>query len=486
MTFQLARRAAQRIIWLRTLAENTTSDHPGTDRLSFRVALPLVLIVFLDAFSLTIILPLLPYYATAFGIGLIGIGVLVALSPVLEILSAPLHRVLSKRLGRRPVLVISSLGIFVGFLLLGAATTTGMLYLSRLIDGISSGNNTVGRRIIRDILTPETRAHGMGLIEATYGVGFLAGPLTGFLILQLSGDNYRLIPYFAAGLSLVFAIIVFIFAPETLPPEKRKSSGLSLVDKVRAKFSPIKQPVVLFLFIILFIELFSFLGFLEFSGILALERLGLGALEVMLGFFIASLLLIIVQIGLVGPLSRRFGERSVILLGIALLGVGLIVAALTPSRPVPWYSIAHIESELALEASFLGEPQLLQEIPLELPPEAVKGFAGLLWFGVGVLFIVVGSGLLTPAINSLLMYNVPTIASGTVLGISSGFYKGIQIIAPLILGFAFVAFGLAIPFFAAGIILLILFLVAIFYLAPKPPASYEPNPEISGGEYDEF
>jgi len=82
----------------------------------------LTLIVFLDAFSATVILPLIPYYATAFGIGIAGIGVLIAISPVLELISSPLHRVLSKRFGRRPVLLASGLGIFVGFLLLGAAT----------------------------------------------------------------------------------------------------------------------------------------------------------------------------------------------------------------------------------------------------------------------------------------------------------------------------------------------------------------------------
>ena len=128
-------------------SRQTPADHPSLDstwegKLEFKVALPLFLLVMIDAFSLTVILPLLPYYATAFGMDIFGLGLLLGTSPVLEFLSAPMYRLVSKRLGRRPVLIASQLGTTFGFLLLGAASTVWMLFLARVIDGIASWSAT--------------------------------------------------------------------------------------------------------------------------------------------------------------------------------------------------------------------------------------------------------------------------------------------------------------------------------------------------------
>ena len=123
------------------------------DKLELKTALPLFLIVMLDAFSWTVIFPLLPYYAVTFGANLFTIGLLAALSPVVELLSAPIHRVASKKIGRKPVLILSQLGMVVGYLILGFAQTIGILFLARIIDGIVGANNTIGRRLIRDYLS---------------------------------------------------------------------------------------------------------------------------------------------------------------------------------------------------------------------------------------------------------------------------------------------------------------------------------------------
>ena len=138
------------------MTNNQPVDSIVEGKLEFRVALPLFLIVLIDAFSVTVILPLLPYYATAFGMDIFSLGILLATSPVLENLSGPMYRVVSKKLGRRPVLIASQLGTMAGFLLLGAASAVWMLFLARVVDGISSGNNAIGRRLVRDSLTPDS------------------------------------------------------------------------------------------------------------------------------------------------------------------------------------------------------------------------------------------------------------------------------------------------------------------------------------------
>ena len=259
--------------------ENINAKVNGEDKLEFRIAIPLFLIVMIDAFSVTVILPLLPYYATAFGLDIFALGILLATSPILEQISSPLYRVSSKKLGRRPVLIISQIGTLVGFLLLGAASTVWMLFLARVIDGIASGNNTIGRRLVRDSLTPSTRTHGFGMVEAAYSLGFLAGPLVGFITLALTNDDYRMIPYVAAAISLIAVVLSIFQAGETLPPERRKSSGLSTWQRTKARLAPLRNPVVLFILVLFFLVQFTYIGFIEYYGLFALQRLGMNALS---------------------------------------------------------------------------------------------------------------------------------------------------------------------------------------------------------------
>jgi MFS family permease len=296
----------------------------------------------------------------------------------------------------------------------------------------------------------------MGLIEAAYSLGFLAGPLVGIGVLALSGENYRLVPYIAALISLVPIIISLFIAQETLPPEKRASSGLSFREKLAAKYSPLKQRVVLLLLVLLFIAQFAFVGFVEYFGLYTLFRLGLNVLSVMILFFAAAILIIAVQGWVVDKLSRRYGDRRLTLIGFHVLAVGLILAAFTPSMPVPWYSKSEIVDELTLEATFTGEV-MVDPLTTDLPLESGEGYLGIAWFIFSLCLIVIGYGLIVPAIQSRVMANAPEIAGGSLLGVSNAFYKFILISAPLVLGFAFTTFGLTAPFLLEGLLLLLLF-----------------------------
>ena len=442
-------------------AENSISE----GNLELRAALPLFLIVMIDAFNVTIILPLLPYYATAFGIDFLGLGILLATSPVLELLSSPGYRVISKKLGRRPVLIVSQLGTFVGFLLLGAASTVGMLFLARIIDGIASGNNTIGRRLVRDTLTPSTRTHGIGMMEAAYSLGFLAGPLIGLITLALTDDDYRMIPYVAAAISLLAVILSLFLTRETLPPEKRKSSGLSAKEKIVAKLSPMRKPVVLYLLVIFLLAQFSYIGFIEFYGLIALNRLGMNAISTAGLFLFGGLLLIIIDGGILRLFSKRLKDRWLALVGLGLLAVGMILSATTPAVPVLWYSRAEIIEELSLDATALGEVPAVPDFPVNLPPESATGWLGFGWFLMAIALIMVGGGLLTPAIKSMLMGNVTEYASGAVLSLSRILFNSLLIIVPLVFGFSFSRFGLAAPFLVGGLVLLIFLPLAYRWLA---------------------
>ena len=423
------------------MADNLNTNIQVEDKLEFRVALPLFLIVMIDAFSVTVILPLLPYYATAFGMDFLGLGILLATSPVLENLSGPIYRILSKRFGRRPVLIASQLGTMAGFLLLGAASTVWMLFLARVVDGISSGNNAIGRRIVRDSLTPDTRTQGFGMVEAAYSLGFLAGPLVGFITLALTNDDYRMIPYVAAVISLLAVIMSFFLARETLPPESRRSSGLSQMERLKARLAPLRRPVVLFTLAIFFLVQLSYIGFIDFYGLLALNRLGMNALSTAALWFIGGLLAIIFAGVIVGKLSQKFNDRWLVLAGLGMLAAGLIFAATTPQVPVLWYSKAEMIEELSLEATILGETSQIQATPVDLPPEGAAGWLGLGWFLVALFLIMVSGSMLIPALKSLLVADLPKYGASGVLAVSSILYKAAFILVPLVMGFSIWQFG---------------------------------------------
>src|SRR5437879_893586 len=179
---------------------------------------PLVVIfitVFIDLVGFGIVIPVLPFYAegTKFGANPRQIGLLFASYSVMQLIFAPVLGRLSDRYGRRPVLLFSLLGTCAGFLILGFATTLWMLFLGRIIDGISGGNISTAQAYIADVTTEENRAKGMGLIGAAFGLGFVFGPDIGGI---LSRWGIIVSVLFAGSLAFANAILLYFTLPETV------------------------------------------------------------------------------------------------------------------------------------------------------------------------------------------------------------------------------------------------------------------------------
>ena len=131
----------------------------------------------------------------------------------MQLLGAPVLGRLSDRFGRRPVLLLSIFGTFIGFLLLGFATTLWMLFASRLIDGITGGNISVAQAYISDVTDPKDRAKSLGLIGAAFGLGFIIGPVTGGVLSQW---GYAIPAFVAAGLAFINLLLVFFWLQNLL------------------------------------------------------------------------------------------------------------------------------------------------------------------------------------------------------------------------------------------------------------------------------
>lgn len=302
-------------------------------------------IVFVDLLGFSLILPLLPYYAESFGATPVIVGLLVASYAAAQLIGAPLLGRLSDRLGRRLVLLISVAGTFLGFILLGLAVPIGrllagfasnqsaniyiilVLFISRILDGLTGGNLTVAQAYIADITDETNRAKSMGMIGAAFGLGFILGPAAGGVLSQWGYS----IPAFAAALiSLLNLLGILFFLHESLTPERREN----LATHERPPFTlnalmlVLKRPIVGPL---LHVRLLYGLAFATFQSIFSLYAQSIGLSSRITGFILAyvGILSVITQAVLIGPLTRRFRETWLIISSLWIMGIALVAWAFT-------------------------------------------------------------------------------------------------------------------------------------------------------------
>jgi len=448
--------------------ENVTGETAVSpeDKLDFKRIMPIFVIVLIDLLGLTIIIPLLPLYAASFNATPAIIGVLGATYPVLQFIGAPVLGRLSDRYGRKPILVISQFGTLVGFLLLGVANGLPLLFLSRIIDGISGANIATAQAAITDSTTEKTRTQGLGLIGAAFGLGFIVGPVIAFVSLAVTDNNYHAPALAAAGFSLLSILLTIFWFKETLPEEHRGDEQGKPAFSFSAMLKALSYPAVGILLVLMFAQQLAFGGFEQLLSLFTLSRLGLNAAGNSIVFVYIGIIVVAVQGGLIGKWSRKYGDRRLIYGGLALMTIGLILLGLTPKHPVPWYSETAMTEELTGNRNLPGETPPSQNVALGLPDETDKGWLGLIWLMIAVVPASIGGGILQPAINSLITKRVKNDETGGILGISSSFVSAANALAPLLGGFIFQAWGASAPFVIGGVLSGIMLVVAMQRVKP--------------------
>jgi DHA1 family tetracycline resistance protein-like MFS transporter len=286
--------------------------------LANRALVPLLLVNLIAALGFSIILPLTPYYAAQFGAGPLTVGLLTAAYAVCAFVAGPIFGQLSDRQGRRRWLLISQAGTVVGFVVFALGGSLWVLFLGRIIDGISGGNQVIAQAYVGDVARPEERARAYGLLGASFGLGAIAGPLMGGF---LSGYGYAAPAWAAAGLSLVALLVTARWLPETVRPEHGPVRGGLLAD-LRALGTTVRQPALRPLFVVQ--AGVSLASFLFISTITLLVQLQLNAPPSQAGIAMAfwGVTSILLQGLLVGRLVRRFGEARLIPAGLLALAAG--------------------------------------------------------------------------------------------------------------------------------------------------------------------
>jgi MFS transporter, DHA1 family, tetracycline resistance protein len=410
--------------------------------------MPLFIIVLIDLLGLTIIIPLLPLYAVAFGADAITVGALAAVYPAMQLFSSPVLGGLSDRYGRKPILVLSQIGTFIAFMVLGLAQGLTMIFVARAIDGFTGGNIVVARAAMTDQTTQATRTQGLGLLGAAFGLGFTIGPAISSIALALTGNDIRVPAFIAAGFSLLSIVLALFWFRETLPREVRQARVASPTPRaglLGASLSAFRNPAIGPLLLVIFIHQMVFGGFENLLALFTLSRIGLNALGNALLFVFVGVLLVIVQGRMIGPWSRRYGEPRLIVVGIGLMMVGLFAFALTPNQAVPWYSEADVLSGLA------GDTEGAAAIAIPLPPEGSNGWLGLLWLAASVVPLAIGASLVPPSVNSLISQRAAAEDVGSALGASSSLQSAANVVTPVAGGGLFQALGPSSPFVLGGL-----------------------------------
>lgn len=283
---------------------------------------PLLIIyltIFLDLVGFGIVIPALPYFveteqfrATPFEIGL-----LFASYSLMQFVFSPILGGLSDRYGRRPVLFFSILGSAVGYLLIGFAFALWMVFLGRIVAGITGGNISTAQAYIADVTTKENRAKGMGIFGAMFGLGFVFGPAIGG-ILSRYGIHAPFL--FAAALSFFNAALLYFILPESVSlgaqNQPRKNRFRQIAEALSNSRFGTLNAVYFFLVTSFSIMTYAFVLYTIF-------RFGYTAEQNGYIFFFIGISAVVFQGVIFDRLVNKFGENPLMIVGCLLMAISL-------------------------------------------------------------------------------------------------------------------------------------------------------------------
>ena len=283
---------------------------------------PLIIIfitVFIDLVGFGIVIPALPFYVESetFRATPFEIGILFASYSLMQFIFSPILGNLSDKVGRRPILFFSIIGSAIGYLFIGFAFALWMVFVGRIIAGITGGNISTAQAYVADVTTKENRAKGMGLFGAAFGLGFIFGPAIGGILSRFGIG----VPFlFAGALSFINAGLLYFILPESVkknsfaPPKPRKTRLVELFESLKDAHFGTLTAIYFFLVTSFSIMTYAFVLY-------TIERFGYTAEQNGYIFAFIGILAVIFQGGLFGKLVRKFGESPLMIAGCLLMAL---------------------------------------------------------------------------------------------------------------------------------------------------------------------
>lgn len=370
------------------------------------------LIIMMSAVGFGLVLPAFLFTAANLGGGPEIATMIVATYSVGQMISTPIWGRISDRYGRKPVLVISLIGATLSYLGLALATNLWELGFARALGGLMAGNFSTAMAYVSDVMPEDKRAKGMGIVGAAFSLGFIFGPAIGGL---LSGPDAATASLYwpgmaAAAMGAITLVATVLFLKESLTQEQRQKvkdqPHQSMWLATRRVF---ERPVVFRMILVGLLFVFVTGMFETIFPLWANEKLAWGPQEVGMLFGYLGLIVALIQGGLIGPLTRWFGEGPLVPAATVLYAVGLLIMAMAPT-------------------------------------------AG--WAIFGITFTAVASSLFNPAMSSLVSRQAGAEERGLVLGVfQSATWMG-RSLGPVLAGVLFGQLGREAPLLVGAVLML--------------------------------
>ncbi|HKV56280.1 MAG TPA: MFS transporter [Candidatus Binataceae bacterium] len=370
----------------------------------------LFLTVFIDLLGFGIVIPFLPMYAARLQIGAFGIGLVLAIYSLMQFLCAPLLGRLSDHIGRRPVIMLGLLGSSLSYVIYGFAGSFGLLMLSRAVHGACAGTVSTAQAYVADTTSESGRAHGMGMIGAAFGLGFVLGPALGGLL----GHSHLRVPvFFAAGLTFANLIFAAIALPESHPADPGVELTWScVIDPVLSLPRQLTSHRLSRWFTIAFLGTFAMAAFETTFALMVPRVYGYGAGGIGGLFAFAGLVQVFTQGYLLRKVVGRAGEPRLIRIGMVAFALGM----------APMASVASHALLLILLA-----------------------------------LLSAGYGLANPSVASLISKYTARDLQGEVLGVNQSALSLARIVGPILAGIGYEMLSPAAAYVGGGVAALIAF-----------------------------
>ena len=297
--------------------------------------------VVLDVMALGIIIPVLPKLVESMAGGNTAraaeiYGIFGTAWGVMQFFFSPILGALSDRYGRRPVLLFSTLGLGLDYILMAVAPTLVWLFIGRLISGVTAASFSTANAYIADVTPPEKRASAFGLVGAAFGIGFVLGPALGGIM----GDLDPRLPFWvAAGLTLANAAYGYFVLPESLPVERRMAFSWTRANPIGSLRLLARHRELLGLAGVAFLFHLAHVVLPVVTVLYTSYRYGWDGKTMGLTLAAVGVASGIVQAGLIRPVMNRLGERLTLIAGLLFGMAGFAIYGLATTGPAFWAGI---------------------------------------------------------------------------------------------------------------------------------------------------